>query len=1179
MRNDSKQFFRIGLVLFSLVQVNGEISFAISTGEYTSVQNSKEKQIEAIRNEEIHAVKSALSLRSVENRKAELYLRLSELYLEAYRADFLLEGRIQEKHLEKNPNAKLERGRSIDDLKNGIGAAEQILSLNVEHSKLDQVYYFLGYNYGELGDTKKSISYFKRLQKEFPNSQYAADGVRAIGDDAFQNGDYPEAQRQYETAIKNTKDPTQQARIYHKLAWCYYRSRRADEALQTMKKAIELAKQGGEKSLSVREEGLRDIAVYYAETSRVDEAIEYFRDNAGGNEKLSKVLEKLGKEYERTGKTEKAQQVYAALLKLNQKDDSSLRVAAKLVDLDLMKQNFDSAYERLEAIQLPKSNDNDTQIALANLRRQVRATAVNVHERYRKMDDKKEAEKFLVVADQFYSIYLSKFLPNEPATKAERNEIRMYLAEVKHDRNEPGQAAELYKKIILDKDEKYAKEAAQLWIGNIASELKRRADSGEKPGSSISELEKDFIDASDLLQKSIPDSVESRESRLRSAQILAAYPSEKENAIKRASSLAKDAPSTPQGVLAARLWLQLDPKRETLAQIEKTQSLIDQDKKQKSELSQDIEAVSRKVRVGEISDLENKKDYVQAAAAYESFAKSAKTEKEAESAYLGALNAYAQAGKSDEVARVMKEWKTKFPKSVLVEKSVKSQATQFFIRGLFNDAAELFLGIGRQLKDFSSYLTSAALFDGGLQRTKARDVYKMALTLAPNEEEKAKIYRLSAYVASDAKEDLQALNDWKSCYALNTSLKAECGSQVGNYYLHLNDVKQAKPLFDEIIKIKKGPSSKSPYIAYAQFRLAQILEKDMKNPVLQFPEDKLLKAFTTRVEELKPVSAAYQKAIDFGGPWGIAATERLGDLALGLGSEVEAVLKDSQATPQLKQALAPVAEALQKKAIDNSRAAYALANKNQLLSAALPVIQDRLVDAGSEGMNRAQGARQGIKLIGMSPDGGKSGSEEALKQVRAKLLASQDDALSWIDYGNLLWGTGKPGLSRVAYERSLGLKTRAADALNNLAVVMVSDLGFENWFAANEAIALWKKAVDQESDNSAALFNLGHFFNYYRLFSRALPYFEKVAKKVSIAEVHDGLAVAEWGLARKSEAELEFAKAEDLGAKSKRFARVFAKASAKSGKACISELDDLNAKDLKGFEKVSESRLRQRCQP
>jgi tetratricopeptide (TPR) repeat protein len=154
----------------------------------------------------------------------------------------------------------------------------------------------------------------------------------------------------------------------------------------------------------------------------------------------------------------------------------------------------------------------------------------------------------------------------------------------------------------------------------------------------------------------------------------------------------------------------------------------------------------------------------------------------------------------------------------------KSQGTIFLVNGLYNDSAELFLGIGRQFKDYSSYLTSAQLFDGGLQPQKAIDVYKMSLALAPNEEAKAKTDKEMAYIYADLKDDLSSFNAWKSCYSIQSSLKAECGTQMGNHYLKLNDTRQAKAILEQVVGIKKGPSAKSQSIAYAQFRLAQILE-------------------------------------------------------------------------------------------------------------------------------------------------------------------------------------------------------------------------------------------------------------------------------------------------------------------------------------------------------------------
>jgi len=1149
--------------------------------DYRSIQTPKELKIEQLRNEEIHAVKMALGLRNPENRKVELYLRLAELYLEAYHADFLLEGRIQEKGLEKNPGVRLERGRSKEDLRYGIGAAETILKVQKDPAKLDQIYFFLGYNYSEYGDPKKSREYYQKIVREFPESNYVGDALRAVADSDFQEGRFGEAEKIYEQAIKRNMDPAQQARIYHKLAWCYYREKKSDQAVATMKRAISIAKSGGggEKLLSVREEGLRDLAIYYAETGRVDEALDYFKENAGGQDKLVKALEKLGKEYERTGQIEKAKLVYEVLLQTDPRDEASFRVAAKMVDLDLLRENFDVAAERLRRLQVPKSKEPDTLLAIVNLRRQVRTTAVNNHERYRRKDGKKDGSRYLDAADWFYTIYLNKFVPFDKTAKTELNEIRMYLAEVKAEKGEPGVAADLYKKVIQDRDEKYAKEAAQHWVGSLANELKRRASVGEKPGKEPSELERDFVEASDLLERSIPNSVESREARLRSAQILAAYSVEKGNALKRAKGLALGFPETPQGVLAARLWLQLDPSRASLEGISGNSRLMAGDQTASSELSKDIEGIKKALEVKEISSFEKEKEFGKAAKAYEQFARGARTEKEAESAYIGALSSYAQNGNSDEVIRVMKEWRARFPKSKLLEKSVKEEATRYFIRGQFNDSAELFLGLGKMIGDRASLLTSAALFSGGLQYKKAATVYKQAVLFSRNMEERAEVFKMLALNSIDERDDAGVLLYWKECAAFESSYKAECLCQIGNFYASHQDWKPARERFESVIAIHSGPSSKSPYIAYAQFRIAQILEKEMKNPPLEFPEEKTLKAFEVRINELKPVSEAYQKAIQFGGPWGIAATERLGDLSADFSSEVTRALKDKKATPSLKSALLPAAEALSNQSVEHAKTAYRVSIQQQILSSALPVIQDRLVDAKIKGMGRSQGSRSGVKLIGIDPDGGSVGRDESLKGVRDLLLKSQDNALAWIDYGNLLWGLGKPGLSKVAYERSLSLRTRAADAENNIAVVLVSDLGFENWFAANEAVALWKKAISIEPKNSAALFNLGHFFNYYRLYPLALPPLLKVSKRVKIAEVYDALAVTYFGLGKITEAELNAKRAEDLGLSPNRFTRRYREASVEVGANCLLKLNEIpGANELKGFERISVNRLKQRCQ-
>ena len=70
---------------------------AYSEQELQSLEKPDETQIRQLRDQEVNQLRIALGRRSPSNRRADLYLRLAEIYLESYRAEFLLEGRVHER--------------------------------------------------------------------------------------------------------------------------------------------------------------------------------------------------------------------------------------------------------------------------------------------------------------------------------------------------------------------------------------------------------------------------------------------------------------------------------------------------------------------------------------------------------------------------------------------------------------------------------------------------------------------------------------------------------------------------------------------------------------------------------------------------------------------------------------------------------------------------------------------------------------------------------------------------------------------------------------------------------------------------------------------------------------------------------------------------------------------------
>ncbi|MBL7714733.1 MAG: hypothetical protein JNL01_04640, partial [Bdellovibrionales bacterium] len=112
----------MGLVV-AAIQAKWTWARPYSAAEIQAVESEKESQIRSLRDQEINQIRIALGRRIPNNRRADLYYRLAQLYLEAYRQEFLLEGRSHEKRRESgSKDATIDRSRSRPYLGLGIKA-------------------------------------------------------------------------------------------------------------------------------------------------------------------------------------------------------------------------------------------------------------------------------------------------------------------------------------------------------------------------------------------------------------------------------------------------------------------------------------------------------------------------------------------------------------------------------------------------------------------------------------------------------------------------------------------------------------------------------------------------------------------------------------------------------------------------------------------------------------------------------------------------------------------------------------------------------------------------------------------------------------------------------------------------------------------------------------------------
>lgn len=1195
-----------------------------STSEIRSVETSDEAKIRELRDQEINQLRVVLGRNVSKNRRADLYFRLAEVYLEAYRMTFILEGRVHEKRLSSRvKDDRMDRSQSRPFLKLGIKACQDLVRQKIPFSKMDQVYYFLGFNFSELGELKQSTHYYQQLVKLFPNSPYTVEAYRELGEQAFKDRQFAKAQTYFEASLKlDTRVSTHMApRIMHKLAWSYYRTKQYERAVNTMKEAITAASASGEKFLSLKDEALRDTALFMTETGQVEAAIEYFKGVVNDPGFYGKVLEKLGKQYERNVEPAKATRVYESLLKTHPESEAAFRVLVKLVDLDLRQKHYPSAFQRIVKGKLYSSemaSDTETQAAAQNLRAMVRRTATEHHELYRKKNSKSDLE----VAESFYTVYLNYLLAKDDPRK-ETPEIKMYLAEVKRDLGKSKEASELYRWVVESQDARYAKEAGTLWTASLSETIKKNAASGSNKNlQSPSELENEFIDAADRMQEALSETNEGREAALKAAQVMAGYRKTREDAISRLQKIIKRWPRSQQALTSARLWIQLrsdrvsetapsaaatkgvnaDVSKEHTEALEELAQGVEELRKNQQLLSIDTEKGGGKLKallleqevrlkIGTIARLEREKNYSGAGKAYENLLNEPHQSREfTEKAYENALASYLKAQEFEALERIAASWSKRFPKSPKAAEAFRHIATQLLLLGRFDLSSKFFERLGREGMEPKALESAYRILLGIQDIAKAQSLAAVYLDLFPKSDQRWRVAYDLAESLDDLQHEREAAKSFQYCMSGPAEYEAHCGVKLAEIYGRMKNYEAQQVTLKKVAaQSEKGKrEGLSPYVGYARFKLAEIFEQSGKFDSLQFPEAHLKRAIDQRMKFIEPLGRAYQSVVDAGGPWAVAALHRMASFVYRFAEQVDRIQPPSGASPEtiskLRKNLESVSLPLRRSAIQSWSDAYQKAVSAEALSPVLPELADQLSDVRQPSPGRAQGVRGKFKIAGISPDGGEDGFATSMQKIRDKLMRTPSDSQAWVDYGNLLWGEGKPLIAKLAYERALALQPKNISALNNLAVMNLSgNEEEEDWWRAAESMKWLREAMRLDEFFMTAKLNLALLFNYYRLFSKSKPLLDQVVLKDSDPVVLDGLAIALQGLGKPEQGKQYFLRATDVGAKSNRFALIFHEAaqfsiSESTADRCLGRLEDVKMEDLKGFEKTSLMHLKGICQ-
>jgi tetratricopeptide (TPR) repeat protein len=194
------------------------------------------------------------------------------------------------------------------------------------YSQLDEVLYYLAYEYEQANDLKNARSVYYDLIKKAPQSKYIPNAYLAFGELFFNEaqGDPSKWDLAAQAYTEVTKYPAPANKVYgyawYKLGYVFWNKGELEKALNAFKKTIEFgvvhSQLPGASKLA--DSARRDVVPVYALKGDPAQAYNFMHnisgDPAGSNEKTYKMMDDLGMNYLDTGHYPEAILLYKDLI-------------------------------------------------------------------------------------------------------------------------------------------------------------------------------------------------------------------------------------------------------------------------------------------------------------------------------------------------------------------------------------------------------------------------------------------------------------------------------------------------------------------------------------------------------------------------------------------------------------------------------------------------------------------------------------------------------------------------------------------------------------------------------------------------------------------------------------------------------------------------------------------------
>lgn len=610
---------------------------------------SDEAELENVINEEIKYLFKLLK----KNRTPELILRLGSLYVEKSR---LISVKIQSDYEKQMAYFKAGQRKTKPHLNLKTARVYNTKSLKLfedfrfnypKHKRMDEVLFFLGFNFYQLGREKQGIQYFSELEKKFPKSIYLYEARFQLGEHYFQLRQWKSSFSYYSKVAKNKKGKFYFFALY-KMAWSAYKMRRASQGLGILERII---KEGREfqvvsdrnRIFTFTNEAVEDLVLFYTYSKKTPAQAKSFFLGLLEEEKAWALLKRLAYAYRDTSQVQGVFTLFDDLIQHNPVGEEAFEYKYQIVEAmynsgrtsEIVKQINEWVRDYGPKSSWFQANKRNPTLIKKSLNFQevtVRNYALKNHEIFRR--SKSGRSKALSLS--FYKIYFDHF-----KNSSFLNQMSFFYAELLFDSGKYISAIKSYEEVISQfPNSKYAKPAYINQILALEKALPKDTEIQKLVGKESDPVEfpsivKNFVKAANRYTKKFP-----RENNIPSILYRMAALYYKFNQFSMAAKLFKKmSDEYPTSKLASNvggILLDIYSKNKDYKSLEELALKLSQNKNVDKELLNEVNSVLEQISFKKAQDLALKKKYRESAELYEKFARSNPSSPLAPSAFYNA---------------------------------------------------------------------------------------------------------------------------------------------------------------------------------------------------------------------------------------------------------------------------------------------------------------------------------------------------------------------------------------------------------------------------------------------------------------------------------------------------------------------------------------------------------------